>query len=136
MRRYEIVFVLTPTLTEEEAEQTVDGFTKIATEKGAKILKVEHWGKRRLAFPVKRYHEGLYVILTLEELSVVAVAELERRFKVTDSVIRFLSVRTDLEDKRVEKFRARRDMRRQLRAEVAPPKDSQQDAETVMKEES
>jgi small subunit ribosomal protein S6 len=135
MRRYEVVFVLAPTLTEEEAEQTVDGFTKTAAEKGAKVLKVDHWGRRRLAFPVKNHHEGLYVILTLEESSVVAVAELERRFKVTDSVIRFLSVRTDLDAKRAEKFRTRRETRKRRRAEVTSLKDSQQEAETVAKNE-
>ena len=108
MRRYEVVIVLAPTLTEDEVEQSTDTFKKAAEEKGAQVAEIEQWGKRKLAYPIKRHTEGIYIILTLEELSTEAVGELERRFKVSDSVIRFLTVRVDLDLKRAEKFKARR----------------------------
>ncbi len=108
MRRYEVVVVLAPTLTEDEVEQSTETFKKAAEEKGAQIAEIEQWGKRKLAYPIKRHTEGIYIIFTLEELSSEAVGELERRFKVSDSVIRFLTVRVDLDLKRAAKFKARR----------------------------
>ncbi|MBI4444607.1 MAG: 30S ribosomal protein S6 [Acidobacteria bacterium] len=121
LRKYEVVFVLTPTLTEDEVDQAVQSFKKSAEEKGARILNVDQWGKRRLAFPVKKHNEGIYVTMTLEAGSGDAVLELERRFKVTDNVIRFLSVRTDLDLKRADKFKARREVRKKKRA-ISPPR--------------
>lgn len=109
MRRYEAVFVLAPTLTEDEVKQSIETFRKAAEEKGATIIDVKEWGKRRLAYPIKKHTEGVYTILTLEERAAEAVNELERRFKVADSVIRFLTVRIDLDLKRADKLKARRE---------------------------
>ena len=113
MRRYEIVVILAPTLTEDEVEQSTETFQKAAEEKGAQIVEIEQWGKSKLAYPIKRHTEGIYIILTLEERSAEAVGELERRFKVSDSVIRFLTVRVDLDLKRAEKFKARRQKKKE-----------------------
>ncbi len=121
MRRYEVVFVLAPTLSEDEAKQLVANLSAAAEEKGATILSVDEWGKRRLAFPVKKFNDGIYVILTLEEAAAVAVNELERRFRVTDAVIRFLTVRIDEDLKRAEKFKARREAKRARRAATPRP---------------
>ncbi|MEE8160931.1 MAG: 30S ribosomal protein S6 [Acidobacteriota bacterium] len=112
MRRYEVAFVLAPTLTDDEVEQSVETYRKVAEEQGAQIVKRDEWGKRRLAYPINKHSEGIYTILTLEEPAAAAVDELERRFKVTDSVIRFLSVRIDLDLKRMEKFKSRREKRK------------------------
>jgi len=128
MRRYEVVFVLAPTLTEEEVDQYIETFSKAAKDKGAEVANVDKWGKRRLAFRVGKHNEGIYVVMTLQEAGGAAVTELERRFKVTDAVIRFLSVRTDLDLKRAAKFKVRRDARRRKR----PPKAAQPSA--VMEE--
>ncbi len=108
MRKYEVAIVLAPTLTEDEVEQSTETFKKAAEEKGAQIAEIEQWGKRKLAYPIKKHTEGIYVIVTLEEPSAEAVGELERRFKVSDSVIRFLTLRVDLDLKRAEKLKARR----------------------------
>ena len=113
MRKYEVVIVLAPTLTEDDVEQSTETFKKAAEEKGAQIVEIEQWGKRKLAYPIKRHTEGIYIIFTLEELSAEAVGELERRFKVSDSVIRFLTVRIDLDLKRAEKFKARRQKKKE-----------------------
>lgn len=114
MRRYEVVFVLAPTLSDEEVSETAEGFAAVATEKGANVLEVdkEKLGRRRLAFPVKKHTEGHYIVLTLEEEAAEAVFELERRFKVSDAVIRFLSIRIDEDLKRAEKFKDKRDARK------------------------
>ncbi len=125
MRRYEVAIVLAPTLTEEEVEQSTETFKKAAEEKGAQIAEIEQWGKRKLAYPIKKHTEGIYVIVTLEELSAEAVGELERRFKVSDSVIRFLTVRIDLDLKRAEKLKARR---KEKKERTRPAKDSEETA--------
>jgi len=78
-----------------------------------KLPRSSSGGKRKLAYPIKRHTEGIYIIFTLEELSTEAVGELERRFKVSDSVIRFLTVRVDLDLKRAEKFKARRQRKKE-----------------------
>jgi small subunit ribosomal protein S6 len=116
MRRYEVVFVLAPTLTEEEFDLQVESYSKVAQETGADVVEIDKWGKRRLAFPVQKHHDGYYTVMTLDEPGGKAVAELERRFKVADSVIRFLTVRIDLEQKRAEKFERKRDERQQRKA--------------------
>ena len=122
MRRYEVAIVLVPTLTEDEVEQSTETFKKAAEEKGAQIADIEQWGKRKLAYPIKKHTEGIYVIVTLEELSAEAVGELERRFKVSDSVIRFLTVRIDLDLKRAEKLTSRR---KQKKGRPAPGRESE-----------
>ncbi len=105
MRRYEVVYVLAPTLTEEEVEQYAETYSQAAREHGAEVINVDKWEKRKLAFRVKKYLEGYYTILTIEEEAADAVTELERRFKVNDAVIRFLTVRIDEDLKRAAKFR-------------------------------
>ena len=112
MRRYEIVFVLAPDLPDTDLEDTIDGYKGVAEEMGAKVLGVDKWLRKRLAFPVKKYTEGTYVFLLIEEEQGKAVMELERRFKVTDSVIRFLTIRVDGTDKRIQKAIAHREERK------------------------
>lgn len=104
MRRYEIVFVLAPGLTEDEVEQQIETFSGVAKDSGAKVLDTDNWGKRRLAYPIQKHTEAYYIVMTLEQEDGSAIAKLERRLKVADPVIRFLSVRVDLELKRVEKL--------------------------------
>lgn len=111
MRRYEVVFVLAPTLTEEEADQQIDAFSAVASEQGASVQDVAKWGKKQLAYPIDKHREGYYTILTLDESEGAAVAELERRFRVTDSVIRFLAIRIDEGLKLVAKREQRKERR-------------------------
>ena len=119
MRRYEVCFVLVPTHSPEEVEQFIENFKGVAEDQGASVVDVDNWGKKRLAFPVKKHSEGYYVILTLDEEAAKASAELERRFKVTDSVIRFLTIRIDGQFRRAEKLKAKQDARRP-RVETTP----------------
>ena len=112
MRKYEVAIVLAPTLTEEDVDQSIETFQKIAEEKKAQIANVDNWGKRKLAYPINKHNEGIYVILTLEEPAAESVAELERRFKVMESVIRFLTIRVDLDLKRAEKLKSKRNSKK------------------------
>ena len=127
MRTYEVVFVAAPTLTTEELDAFIQHSQTVVEGKGGKVVKVDNWGKKPLAYKIKRYRDGYYVVLTIEGDGPV-IAELERRFRVTDTIIRFISVRMDEDQKRAEKIKA-------LRRRKSPPQqaaDSQFDLGSEM----
>ena len=107
MRQYETGFVLSPTLSEEETTQFVQQMAEIVAQKKGRLVKQDVWGKRRLAFPIKRFQEGVYVFFTYDGPGDVSL-ELERRFKQSDAVIRFMTVVKDPRDlvRRKKKRRA------------------------------
>lgn len=107
MRTYEVVFVAAPTITTEELDAFIAHAQATVEGKNGKLVKVDNWGKRSLAYKIKRYRDAYYVVLTIEGDG-GAIAELERRFRVTDYIIRFLSVRIDEDLKRSEKLRSNR----------------------------
>jgi len=94
VRRYETIFIASPTLTDEQVDELVKYFEGIIAEQGGELLKTEKWGRKKLAYEVEKFSEGFY---TLYEYTAgpTLVAELERRFRNHDAVIRFLSVRMD-----------------------------------------
>jgi len=97
VRQYETGFVVAPNLSEEETEKFIGQMAEVVSLKNGKMIKLDVWGKRRLAFPIKRFQEGVYVFFVYEGDGDIA-QELERRFKQTDSVIRYLTVKKDLRD--------------------------------------
>lgn len=107
MRKYEVMFIVRPDLSEEDLDKVVAQMESAVTGTGGKIEKVEKMGRRRLAYRVARCREGLYVLFTLEG-SGDTVKEFERRLKVSDAVIKFLTVRIDEELERAEKWKALR----------------------------
>jgi small subunit ribosomal protein S6 len=107
VRTYEVVFVAAPTLTSEELDAFIAHAQTVIEGKNGKVIKVDNWGKRSLAYKIKKFRDAYYVVLTIEGDG-SAIAELERRFRVTDYVIRFLSVRVDEDLKRSEKIKAMR----------------------------
>ncbi|HUY15510.1 MAG TPA: 30S ribosomal protein S6 [Terriglobia bacterium] len=123
MRKYEVIFIVRPDLADEEIEKLIAHMETFATEAGGKIEKVEKLGRRRLAYRVERQREGFYVLFILEG-SGDTVKELERRLKVTDTVIKFMTVRVDEELKRAAKMkviREKRAARRPAPKPAAPP---------------
>lgn len=117
MRTYEATFITDPNLTEEEVENFIQQMSKVVEGKGAKVAQVDRWGKKPLAFQVGRFKEGHIVILTLEGGG-EAISELERRFRVTDFIIRFLTVRIDPSQKRMEKMKTKRTAKQARRSSV------------------
>ncbi|MEP6768581.1 MAG: 30S ribosomal protein S6 [Acidobacteriota bacterium] len=102
MRLYDIVILVTPDLSEEDAAKLTSDHKKILTDGGAEIVKDEPWGRRRLAFPILRKKEAFYHYVQVNS-DPPAVAELERRLKLSDQVLRHLAVRADEELKRAAK---------------------------------
>jgi small subunit ribosomal protein S6 len=107
VRTYEVAFIAAPTLTPEELDAFIAQMQAVVEGKSGKVVKVDNWGKKSLAYKIKKFRDGYYVILTVEADGTI-IAELERRFRVADHVIRFLSVRIDEALKRSEKMKAAR----------------------------
>ena len=92
MKKYETIFILDPDLEDEKIQATVEKVKGILTQANGEILKVEDWGKRKLAYVVKKKPRGHYFLLHFSG-SPALLAELERNFRVMDAVIKFQSVR-------------------------------------------
>ena len=123
-RSYEVMFIVRPDLAEEELDKVVSTLQNHATSAGATVRNAEKMGRRRLAYDVKKFQEGQYVLFTLTSDG-KAVAELERRLRVTEPVIKFITVRTDEEQQRLEKVRKLRASRtKRPAAEAAPEGES------------
>jgi small subunit ribosomal protein S6 len=111
MRTYEVIFILRPDLPETETEAVVEQMKQAAESAGGKLAKEpEKWGKRPLAYRVSGFREGFYVLFEVAGTG-ETLRELERRLKVAEPVIKYMSVRVDLERKKQEKFRHRREHR-------------------------
>ena len=120
MRIYEILFIIRPDVPEEEIEGIIEPLKTVVTAAGGVVDKVDKWGKRRLAYRVRKYREGYYVLLQFSTgKASEMVKELERRLRVTDTVVKFLTVRIDEELKRLDKLKKKRE-KRALR-KPAPP---------------
>ena len=107
MRVYEVLFIVAPNIEESDIDTLVTQLSDVATNQGARIAKIDRMGRRRLAYPIGKFNDGHYVVFTIEG-SGAEIAELERRMRVTDAVIRYITIRIDEDLKRAEKFRARR----------------------------
>jgi small subunit ribosomal protein S6 len=120
MRIYEELFIAKPDAPDEEVDQFVEQLRSHLTTSGATVDKVDKWGKRRLAYKVDKYREGAYVLLQFSA-GPEAVKELERRLRVSDLVIKFLTVRIDQTLKRLDKRKKAREKRAARRPAVAAP---------------
>jgi len=119
-RLYEVMFIVRPDVAEEEVDKLIAGFTTSVTNGGGVVKNVEKMGRRKLAYTVRKCADGNYVLFTVEASGAV-VTELERRLRVSEPVIKFISVRIDEEEKRLAKVKALRASRRKLSAEPAAP---------------
>ena len=117
-RVYEVMFIVRPDAAEEDVDKLIAGFTTTVTNGGGAVKTAEKMGRRKLAYMVRRFNDGNYVLLTIEANGAV-VLELERRLRVTEPVIKFITVRMDEEEKRLAKVKALRNAHRKMSAEPA-----------------
>ncbi len=113
------MFIVRPDVIDEELDKLVAGFESTVTSGGGVVKASEKMGRRKLAYTVRKFNDGNYILLTIEADGKV-VAELERRLRVTEPVIKFITVRMDEEEKRLAKIKAIRQSRRKLSAEPHP----------------
>ena len=117
-RVYEVMFIVRPDAADEDLDKLIAGFSTTVTNGGGVVKSVEKMGRRKLAYLVRKFNDGNYVLLTIEAGGPV-VLELERRLRVTEQVIKFITVRVDEEEKRLAKVKALRGTRRKMSAEPA-----------------
>ena len=118
-RVYELMFIVRPDMVEEEQDKLISTLESAVSSSGGKVRSMERMGKRRLAYTVRRFHDGIYILLTVEGGGAL-IHELERRLRVTEPVIKFLTVRIDEEQKRLDKIKKLREARRKPAPAPAP----------------
>jgi small subunit ribosomal protein S6 len=126
-RSYEVMFIVRPDVTEEDLDKLVTTLQGHATAAGAVVKSAEKMGKRRLAYEVRKFQEGQYILFILNADG-KAVHELERRLRVAEQVIKFITVRTDEEQQRLEKVRKLRASRTKRPSAEASSAENEQPA--------
>jgi small subunit ribosomal protein S6 len=94
IRTYESIFILRPSLTDEEVEKAIAKMKGVIERSGGEVLNTENWKKRRLAYPVEKEKKGVYIVLQFKGDGKL-INELERAYKIDDSVIKYLSIKLD-----------------------------------------
>jgi small subunit ribosomal protein S6 len=133
MRIYEELFIVKPDAPDEEADAFIEQMKTTVTNAGGTVDKVEKWGKRKLAYKVDRYREGAYVLFQFTA-GPETVKEFERRLRVSDLVIKFLTVRIDETLKRLEKRKKERDKRAHRKSAAGPAQPQPSVAQQMMGE--
>jgi small subunit ribosomal protein S6 len=106
-RNYEMVFIVDPTVADDEVMRLSEGLQKIITSQGGSITKTEMMGKRQLAYEINHKKDGTYVLLEVEG-SGAEIAEVERRMRVNDQILRYMTIRVDEARRRAQKLKDRR----------------------------
>ena len=117
-RKYELMFIVRPDMVDDELNKLISTLESSVTSAGGTV-KSEVWGKRRLAYTVRKFNDGIFVLLLVDGTGAM-MHEVERRLRVTEPVIKFITVRTDEELKRLDKIKKIRDARKKTSA-PAPP---------------
>jgi len=131
-RSYEIMFIVRPDVEEADLDKLIEGFSANITSGGGEVKTVEKMGRRRLAYTVRKFNDGFYVLLTIGAAGSL-IAEIERRLRVSEPVIKFITVRMDEEEKRLAKVKALRDTKVKRSAQpIAPPQQAPQAARVAV----
>jgi small subunit ribosomal protein S6 len=120
-RQYDLIFICRPDTPEADIDKIISTLEHTATEKGGRIEKTDKWGRKRMAYRVSRLREGFYVFMDLRSSHGEVVKELERRLKVSDAVIKYMTIRVDEELKRQEKLKKHRERRAARRPRKTAP---------------
>ena len=118
MRKYELLFIIRPTLSDQEIAALIEQVKGHIGNVGATLTQVQNLGRRQLAYEIDHVREGTYVLMHFEG-SGVEIAELDRRLRVSDAVLRHIIIRIDEELKRAERMKRRRQRKAARRARAA-----------------
>ena|SRR5437868_3260106 len=119
-RTYELMFIVRPDMSEEDQDKLISTLESAVSSSGGTVKSFDRMGKRRLAYAVRRFQDGLYMLLTVEGGGGL-IHELERRLRVAEPVIKFITVRIDEEQKRLDKIKKIREARRKAPPAPAEP---------------
>jgi small subunit ribosomal protein S6 len=117
-RFYEVMFIVRPDVEDADLDKLIAGFEHTVTGGGGKVRSTEKLGRRKLAYTVRKFNDGNYVLLTIDADGKL-VHELERRLRVSEPVIKFITVRMDEEQKRIDKIKAIRATRKKVSVQPA-----------------
>ena len=118
MRIYEELFILRPDAVEEEIDAYIEQIKALITASKGTVDKVEKWGVRKLAYRVEKRNEGFYILVQFSTESTALVKEVERRMRVTDSVMKWITVRIDEALKKLEKRKLQREKRAKRKPQI------------------
>jgi len=97
LNKYETIYIVKPTLEAEAIKALVEKFKTLIETEGGKVSEVQEWGLRKLAYPINKIEQGYY-ILTNFEANPEFITELERVYKITDSVMKFITIKKEVEE--------------------------------------
>jgi small subunit ribosomal protein S6 len=107
LRTYEVCFIVNPNTVEDDLKKLTSQIEHVVADQGGKITKIDNLGRKKLAYPIGKFDDGNYTFIYLEG-SGSEIHEVERRLRVNDAVIRYMTVRTDEDLKRAAKMKAKR----------------------------
>ncbi len=117
-RIYEVMYIGTPETADDDITKLNESIEQMITKEGGSVVRTDNMGRRKLAYPINKKTEGHYVLFEIED-SGQTIAELERRMRVNDAVLRYITVRVDEDRKSAEKNRAKREKRQTRRREAS-----------------
>jgi small subunit ribosomal protein S6 len=94
LRRYETIFIIPADLTEDEINALIERYQSIITKNKGMVIKVEKWGKRKMAYEIKKQIRGFYVLMDLVSVAAV-ITELERNFKIDEKILKFMTIKKE-----------------------------------------
>lgn len=124
-RVYELMYIAYPETTEEEISALNEGITKVLGDLGGSVVKIDNMGKRRLAYEIKHKKEGYYVLFEIEG-SGSEIAEIERRMRVNDLIMRYITVRVDEDRKAAAKRMAKKEKSQNRRSKFKPNENTEE----------
>lgn len=92
MRRYETIFIVPADLPEDQTNALIERYRSLVVKNKGIVVKVEKWGKRKLAYEIKKQIRGFYILMDLVSVH-AAITELERNFKIDDKILKFMTVK-------------------------------------------
>ncbi|HEX6773166.1 MAG TPA: 30S ribosomal protein S6 [Acidobacteriaceae bacterium] len=116
-RSYEVMFIVRPDIEDADVDKLIAGLEHTITQGGGSVKSTEKLGRRKLSYMVRKFNDGNYVLLVIQAEGSL-VAEVERRLRVTEPVIKFITVRMDEEQKRIDKIKAIRATRKKVSAQA------------------
>lgn len=122
-RTYEVMYIVNPDTADEKIAKLNDAVEKLIQKEGGSVVKVDDIGRRKLAYPINKKNEGYYVLFEIEGTG-QEIAELERRMRVNDMIIRFMTVRVDEDRKAADRVRTKRENRKSKRATFRPTEEA------------
>jgi small subunit ribosomal protein S6 len=130
VQTYETVFITLPTLTEDDERSTIETMARIVSDGGGSMIANERMGRRRLAYPIRKFEDGVYTRFLYDSIADVP-KELERRFRLSDNVLRYLTVTLERNWATAAKEQAVRDAERRAEAEAEAARKAREEAEAA-----